>query len=133
MKDLRLSVIFAGLTIAIFATVVCQLWLIADALSVRLSAGEASLAVGGSIAAGIASFLPLGLGVLDWTMAALLENAGATVGTATAAAILYRAMNSLPAGVLGVVSYAYLVIRLRRTSGGPLPEGGEAASAGDAS
>ncbi len=131
MKDLRLSVIFAGLTIAIFATVVCQLWLIADALSVRLSAGEASLAVGGSIAAGIASFLPLGLGVLDWTMTALLENAGATVATATAAAILYRAMNSLPAGVLGVASYAYLVVRLRRTSAEALPEGGEAASASD--
>jgi uncharacterized membrane protein YbhN (UPF0104 family) len=128
MKDLRLSVIFAALTIAIFATVVGQLWLIADGLSVHLSAGEASLAVGGSIAAGIASFLPLGLGVLDWTMAALLENAGATVGTATAAAILYRAMNSLPA-VQGVAS-AYLSSGWR-TSAEALPEGGEAANAGD--
>lgn len=131
MRDLRLSILFAALTILIFATMVCQLWLIAGSLSIHLSAGEASLALGGSVAAGIASFLPLGLGVLDWTMAALLENAGATVGTATAVAILYRATNSLPAGVLGVASYAYLVIRLGRAPAESLPEGGATASAGD--
>ena len=114
-RDVRLSVLFAALTTLIFACMVGQIWLIAGSLSVNLSAGQAALAMGGSVAAGIASFLPLGLGVLDWTMAALLENAGASVGTATAVAILYRATNSLPAGVLGVASYAYLVIRLRRT------------------
>jgi len=131
MKDLRLSLLFAPLTTAIFATVVLQLWLIADSLSVRLSAGEASLALGASMAAGIASFLPLGLGVLDWTMAALLENAGATVGSATAIAILYRATNSLPAGLLGVVAYAYLVVRLGRGEGEPSTETGESARAPD--
>ena len=124
MKDLRLSVLFAGLTTLIFATMVCQLWLIARSLSIHLSAGEASLALGGSVAAGIASFLPLGLGVLDWTLAALLESAGATVGSATAVAILYRATNSLPAGLLGVAAYAYLVVKLGR-------RGREATSGGD--
>jgi len=135
MRDWRLSLLFAGLTTAIFAMMACQLWLIADSLSIHLSAGEASLSLGASVAAGIASFLPLGLGVLDWTLAALLENAGATVGSATAVAILYRATNSLPAGLLGVAAYGYLVIRLGRAPREPLeslPEGGAAASASDA-
>ena len=134
MKDWRLSLLFAALTVSIFAMIVCQLWLIADSLSVHLSAGEASLALGTSVAAGIASFLPLGLGVLDWTMATLLQNAGATVGTATAVAILYRATNSLPAGLLGVAAYGYLVITLGRTPHAEvesLSEGGAAAGAGD--
>ena len=131
MKDLRLSLLFAALTTAIFATVVLQLWLIADSLSVRLSAGEAALALGGSVAAGIASFLPLGLGVLDWTLAALLESAGATVGSATAVAILYRVTNSLPAGLLGVAAYAYLVVRLGRREPEAPPEGGATAEATD--
>ncbi len=122
MRDLRLSILFAALTTLIFACMAGQVWLITDSLSVHLSAGQAALAMGGSVAAGIASFLPLGLGVLDWTMAALLENAGASVGTATAVAILYRATNSLPAGVLGVVSYAYLVVRLRQTAVDTVPE-----------
>jgi len=127
MKDLRLSLLFVGLTTLIFATMVCQLWLIADSLSIHMSAGEASLALGGSVAAGIASFLPLGLGVLDWTMAALLESAGATVGSATAVAILYRATNSLPAGLLGVAAYAYLVMRLGRGEVEPAPDAGATA------
>jgi uncharacterized protein (TIRG00374 family) len=131
MKDARLSVTFAALTIVIFATMVCQVWLIAGSLSVHLSAGEASLSLGASVAAGIASFLPLGLGALDWTLAALLESAGATVGTATAVAILYRATNSLPAGLLGVASYAFLIVRLGRATGEPLPESGAPAGAGD--
>ncbi|HUS83326.1 MAG TPA: lysylphosphatidylglycerol synthase transmembrane domain-containing protein [Dehalococcoidia bacterium] len=131
MKDPRLSLTFAVLTIAIFATMVCQVWLIADSLSVRLSAGEASLSLGASVAAGIASFLPLGLGALDWTLTALLESAGATFGSATAVAILYRVTNSLPAGLLGVASYAFLVIRLGRAPGESPPEGGVTASPGD--
>jgi uncharacterized membrane protein YbhN (UPF0104 family) len=131
MKDLRLSAIFAGLTTLIFATMVCQLWLIAGSLSIHLSAGEASLALGGSVAAGIASFLPLGLGVLDWTLAALLESAGATVGSATAVAILYRATNSLPAGLLGVAAYAYLVVRLGRREAEATLDAGATAEATD--
>lgn len=131
MRDLRLSVLFAALTIVIFATMVCQVWLIAGSLSVHLSAGKASLALGGSVAAGIASFLPLGLGVLDWTMAALVENAGASVATATAVAILYRATNSLPAGVLGIASYVYLIARLRGREAEAAPDGGATAGATD--
>jgi uncharacterized protein (TIRG00374 family) len=125
MTDTRLTFLFAGLTTIIFACFACQVWLISDALSVHLSAGEAALTVGGSVAAGIASFLPLGLGVLDWTMMALLQNAGASVGTATAVAILYRATNSLPAGIAGVAGYGYLVMRLRRAAL-KMPEAAEA-------
>jgi uncharacterized protein (TIRG00374 family) len=114
LRDLRLSVIFAALTIAIFAALVLQVWIISDSVSVRLSAGEASVALGASVAAGIASFLPLGLGVLDWTLTAVLEHAGASVASATSVAILYRATNSLPAGLLGLLGYAYLVAKLGR-------------------
>jgi uncharacterized membrane protein YbhN (UPF0104 family) len=114
MRDLRLSFLFAGLTVAIFATMVLQLWLIADSLSISLSAGEASVALGASVVLGIASFLPLGLGVLDWTLTALLERAGAAVASATAVAILYRATITLPVGLLGVLAYAYLVAKLGR-------------------
>jgi len=131
MKDLRLSALFAALTTLIFATMVCQLWLIAGSLSIHLSAGEASLALGGSVAAGIASFLPLGLGALDWTLAALLQSAGATVGSATAVAILYRVTNSLPAGLLGVAAYAYLVVRLGQRQREATPEDGTTAEATD--
>ncbi len=114
MKDLRLSLLFASLTMAIFATMVLQLWLIADSLSISLSAGEVSVAMGASVVAGIVSFLPLGLGALDWTLTALLERAGAAVASATSVAILYRATNSLPAGLLGVIAYIYLVVKLGR-------------------
>jgi uncharacterized protein (TIRG00374 family) len=114
MRDMRLSLLFASLTITIFAAVVLQLWLIADSLSISLSAGEAAVATGASIVAGIASFLPLGLGALDWTLTALLEHAGASVASATSVAILYRATNSLPAGLLGVIAYIYLVVKLGR-------------------
>jgi uncharacterized membrane protein YbhN (UPF0104 family) len=114
MRDLRLSLFFAVFTLAIIALVVLQLWLIADSLSISLSAGEASIAVGASIVLGIASFLPLGLGVLDWTLTALLERAGAAVASATAVAILYRATITLPVGLLGVLAYAYLIAKLGR-------------------
>ncbi|MGA2286232.1 MAG: lysylphosphatidylglycerol synthase transmembrane domain-containing protein [Dehalococcoidia bacterium] len=122
MRDLRLSLIFAVLTIGVFATMVLQVWLISDSVAVRLSAGEACIALGASVAAGIASFLPLGLGVLDWTMTAIVQQAGATAASATSVAILYRATSSLPAGLLGLLGYAYLVIRLRRAESEPSPE-----------
>ena len=115
MRDLRLSIIFAVLTIGIFATMVLQVWIISADVAVRLSPGEASVALGASVAAGIASFLPLGLGVLDWTMTAMMQHAGASVASATSVAILYRATNSLPAGLLGLLGYAYLVAKLGRT------------------
>ncbi len=122
LRDLRLSLLFAVLTTAIFATLVAQLWIISDSVAVRLSAGQAAVALGASVAAGIASFLPLGLGVLDWTLTALIQQAGATVASATSVAILYRATNSLPAGLLGLIGYAYLIIRLRRVESGPSAE-----------
>jgi uncharacterized membrane protein YbhN (UPF0104 family) len=114
MRDLRLSLLFAGFTLAIIALVVLQLWLIADSLSISLSAGEASVALGASVVLGIASFLPLGLGVFDWTLTAVLERAGAAVASATAVAILYRATITLPLGLLGVLAYAYLIAKLGR-------------------
>jgi hypothetical protein len=49
-------------------------------------------------------------------------------------AILYRATNSLPAGLLGVAAYGYLVVRLGRAPREPqesAPEGGTTASASD--
>ena len=128
LRDLRLSVIFAALTIAIFAALVLQVWIISDSVSVRLSAGEASVALGASVAAGIASFLPLGLGVLDWTLTAVLEHAGASVASATSVAILYRATNSLPAGLLGLLGYAYLIAKLGRVPEEPSSE--DAAASG---
>ncbi len=119
MRDMRLSLLFVSLTITIFAAVVLQLWLIADSLSISLSAGEAAVATGASVVVGIVSFLPLGLGALDWTLTALLEHAGASVASATSVAILYRATNSLPAGLLGVIAYIYLVVKVGRTDNKP--------------
>jgi len=122
MRDSRLSLLFAGLTITIFATMVLQLWLIADSLAVSLTAGEASVAIGASVVAGIVSFLPLGLGALDWTLTALLEKAGATVASGAAVVVLYRATITLPVGLLGVAAYAYLVTRFGRAEGEPPPK-----------
>jgi len=122
MRDLRLSLLFAGLTITTIATIVLQLWLIADSLAVSLSAGEAWVALGASVLAGIVSFLPLGLGVLDWTLTALLEKAGAAVASGAAVVVLYRATITLPVGLLGVAAYAYLVTKLRRAGSEPPPE-----------
>ncbi len=122
VRDLRLSLIFVVLTIGIFAMMVLQVWIISSEVAVRLSAAEACIALGASVAAGIASFLPLGLGVLDWTMTAVVQQAGATAASATSVAILYRATNSLPAGLLGVLGYAYLVIRLRKVESAPAAE-----------
>jgi len=126
MRDLRLSLFFVGLTITIFATMAFQLWLIADSLSISLSAGEASVAIGASVVAGIASFLPLGLGVLDWTLTALLEKAGATVASGAAVVVLYRATITLPVGLLGVAAYAYLVTKLERGGSAQAPDSPDA-------
>jgi hypothetical protein len=114
MRDLRLGLLFAALTVTVFASMALQLWLIGASLDAQLSPREAALAMGVGSVAGIVSLLPLGLGALDWTMTALLEQAGATLATAAAAVLLLRATVTLPAGLIGLLAYAYLVVWLRR-------------------
>lgn len=113
-RDRRLALLFAALTVTIFTLMALQLWLIGASLDAGLSPREAALAVGAGAVAGIVSLLPLGLGALDWTMTALLEQAGATLSTAAAAVLLLRATMTLPAGLIGLAAYAYLVVWLRR-------------------
>ena len=113
-RDLRLGLLFAALTVTIFTLMTLQLWLIGASLDADLSPREAALAMGVGSVAGIISLLPLGLGALDWTMTALLEQAGATLSTAAAAVLLLRATVTLPAGLIGLAGYAYLVVWLRR-------------------
>lgn len=114
LRDLRLGLLFAALTVTVFASMALQLWLIGASLDAQLSPREAALAMGAGSIAGIVSLLPLGLGALDWTVTALLEQAGATLATAAAAVLLMRAMVTLPGGLIGLLAYAYLVVWLRR-------------------
>jgi uncharacterized membrane protein YbhN (UPF0104 family) len=114
MRDLPLGLLFAALTVTVFALITLQLWLIGASLDAQLSPREAALAMGVGSIAGIVSLLPLGLGALDWTMTALLEQAGATLATAAAVVLLMRMTVTLPSGLIGLLAYAYMVLWLRR-------------------
>ena len=100
--------LFALLSAAIFATYTLQLVLAAAAFGQRLDPLVAWGALGLGITAGVVSLLPFGLGSTDLVVVGLLTTAGIGPAVATAIVFAYRLVATLPLGLAGVASYAFL-------------------------
>ena len=82
--------------------------LVAAALGRDLDPAVAWGALGLGIVAGVLSLLPFGLGSTDLVVAGLLGVAGIPPEEAVAIVFGYRVISTLPLGLLGVASYAFL-------------------------
>jgi uncharacterized protein (TIRG00374 family) len=113
----RLAV-FALLTFGVLAGYSIQLVLVARALGQTLDPVAAWGALGLSITAGVLSMLPFGLGSTDLVLVALLGVLGISEPAAAATALGYRIVSTLPLGLGGVISYAWLSARLPKGGAG---------------
>ena len=95
--------------LVIFSIIATQMWFVLRALDIDLSLAEAWTALGASMLAAIATFLPLGLGTMDATLAAVVGASGNSFSSGAAAALLLRATITLPLGLLALGSYLYLI------------------------
>ena len=99
---------FAAWTAIVFGSYTAQLMLVAVAVGRDLDPAVAWGALGLGIVAGVLSLLPFGLGSIDLVVAGLLGVAGVPANEAVAIVFGYRLVSTLPLGLLGVASYAYL-------------------------
>lgn len=106
--DPRRSGHFVATTALIFAIFATQLWLVLDALGAEVNPAGVWAAYGLSICAGVISALPFGLGAADAVLVVLLVAQGVDTAAAGAAAILLRAVTTLPLGIAGSVSWMVL-------------------------
>ena len=113
LRDATATAAVSLLSLAIFALMALQTWFVVRALGLDVSLAEAGTALGASSLAGIATFLPLGLGTLDATLAALVGAAEGGFETGAAAAVLVRATVTLPLGIAAFASYLFLVAERR--------------------
>lgn len=104
--------VFAVTTTLIFACYTAQLWLVAASVGIALDPVAAWGALGIATIAGVLSLLPFGLGATDLVLASLLVSLGVPPSAAGAIAFGYRLVATLPLGILGTVSYAWLSVRL---------------------
>ncbi len=126
LSNPRRAVAFAGWTAVVFGTYTSQLMLVAAAIGRDIDPAVAWGALGLGIMAGVLSLLPFGLGSADLVLVALLGVAGIPAAEAAAIAFGYRIVSTLPLGLAGVASYAFLSARL------PHGQAGEAARAAGA-
>lgn len=108
LVDPRRAVAFAGWTAVVFAAYTGQLLLVAAAIGRDIDPAAAWGALGIGIVAGVLSLLPFGLGSTDLVVVALLGVAGVPAAEAAAITFGYRVVSTLPLGLAGVGSYAYL-------------------------
>ena len=112
MIDPRRALAFGSWTALIFASYTGQLLLVAAAVGRDIDPAAAWGALGLAIVAGVVSLLPFGLGSADLVLVALLGVAGVPATEAAAIAFGYRIVSTLPLGLAGVASYAFLSARL---------------------
>lgn len=131
LRSPGLLVAWSALTVASFAVVAWQFQLVAASLGVPIDVVDGWIAFGGSGVASILSVLPLGLGVGDGSIAAIIHQIGdVPFQRATATAVLIRATVTLPLILLAVLSYLYLLrvappsAPLTQGEGGRLPGDG---------
>lgn len=110
--DPRRALAFGGWTALIFASYTGQLLLVATAVGRDIDPAAAWGALGLAIIAGVLSLLPFGLGSADLVLVALLGVAGVPATESAAIAFGYRIVSTLPLGLAGVASYAFLSARL---------------------
>lgn len=107
-EDRRLVAAWSLLTSLILAISVAQIWLLARSVSNIVDPMQAWVAFGGSQVAGIVSLLPLGLGALDGSLAAILRKFGLAFEQGAATAVLLRAAITIPFGIVAIACYIYL-------------------------
>jgi uncharacterized protein (TIRG00374 family) len=107
---------FVAITYGIFAAYTAQLLLVGRAVGVALDPLAAFGALGIATTVGVLSLLPFGLGTTDLTLAGFLGLAGVSPPAALAMTLGYRLVSTLPLGIAGVVSYAWLSARLPGTN-----------------
>jgi uncharacterized protein (TIRG00374 family) len=109
LMNAGLLVVWSVLTLASFGVVALQFQLAARSLNVPIDVLDGWIAFGGSGVASIISLLPLGLGVGDGSIAAIIQETGnVSFDRATATAVLIRATVTLPLIALAIASYLYL-------------------------
>ena len=100
--------------VAIFAVMAFQMWFVGRALGLGLSPAEAWMVAGTGMLAGIVTFLPLGLGTMDATIAAMVGTIQSDFSAGAAVAVLMRLTVTLPLGLAAVASLLYLMGGRRR-------------------
>lgn len=108
LMDPRRALVFAGWTALVFASYTGQLLLVAAAIGREIDPAPAWGALGIGIIAGVVSLLPFGLGSTDLVVVGLLGVAGVPPSEAAAITFGYRVVSTLPLGLAGVGSYAFL-------------------------
>lgn len=108
----RLTASFTVLSLAVFALMMLQFWLLVRGTGEEISLTEAWVVLFVSNMAGVLSGLPLGLGASDAVMVSLLNAYGVELSAAAAIAVLVRVLINLPSGVLGLAAYL-LAVRQR--------------------
>lgn len=109
LVSLPLLLAWSVLTVLSFAVIAWQFSLVAGSLAVDLDVLQSWIAFGGSGFAAIVSLLPLGIGVGDGSIAAIIHQAASVpFERATATAVLIRATVTLPLLLLAFVSYVLL-------------------------
>lgn len=103
---------FAVTTALVFTCYTLQLWLVAASVGISIDPVAAWGALGLATVAGVISLLPFGLGATDLVLAGLLATLGVPPPAAAAIAFGYRLVATLPLGLLGAASYAWLSSKL---------------------
>jgi hypothetical protein len=108
LRDAVLLAQWSLVTIAMLLLIATQYWLVARGISGAISFDEAWLAFGLSTFAAVLSLIPLGLGVLDGSLAAALSRLGMTLEEGGAAALLVRGVTTVPLVIGAFACYVYL-------------------------
>jgi uncharacterized membrane protein YbhN (UPF0104 family) len=124
LVDPRRAIAFGVWTAIVFTTYTSQLLLVATAIGQTIDPMAAWGALGLAIVAGVLSLLPFGLGSADLVLVGLLGVTGVPAAEAAGIAFGYRVVSTLPLGLAGVASYAFLSARL--------PHGHASEAAGEA-
>ncbi len=78
LRDPALLAVWASMSLVMFALIAAQYWLLSRAVGASVGIDDTWIALGVSTFAGVAALIPLGLGVLDGSLAAALDRLGAT-------------------------------------------------------
>jgi uncharacterized membrane protein YbhN (UPF0104 family) len=115
LEDLRLLLLWSSISLAMFMLIAAQYWLLARAVGGDIGIGDAWVALGVSTFAGVAALIPLGLGVLDGSLAATLDRLGTTLEQGAVVAVLVRAVITLPLLLAAAACFLYLQRATERT------------------
>lgn len=114
LRDPAGTAVMGLLNLTVFAVLALQFWLVVEALGLDINGVEAWTAMGASFLAAIITLLPLGLGSMDATIAAIIGTTEHGFRSGAAAALLLRATATLPLAIAALLSYAYLISARRR-------------------